>query len=524
MLAGVAVAGASVMAITPSAQLAPTLTEIQNRAVQLSAAEGPFSLLQSTLETAAGHVQYGLDLIPTLYPTLALEVADGSPDILAELQTALTNTDGWQQVAADLPGYGTAISDFLQSTLSGLISGDSAGGGLEQLPGVLESVATHLANGEFTEAYAEFNWWALFSLGSSAGWNMQTVAAIPSDILDTLGAPRLARTYEALFGSDALTMYSQAILTPVIGATFQLTEALDEVVAAANDEDWETVSSGLVNLPTKVLRAYFEGYAPSASFDPGVGGWPGLLTKDGTLETLLFTVPRNLTWGLTAPIEQSTEQTQTASTDAASTALPASDKLVTLDVDPAEASTSAAPSKLAASLKALVPSKAAADADVAKAADSAAPAVNTTAVDETKVDETKAGDTTKSAVGASDTSDTNSTDAAKSDAAKSDSAKSDAAKSDAAKSDSAKSDSAKSDSAKSDSTKSGSVKTRAKSDSAKSDAAKSDSAKSDSTKSGSVKTGAKSDSTKSADKAGKAKARSAKTGSESASGKSGGNE
>ncbi|MBU9764867.1 hypothetical protein FR943_13575 [Mycobacterium sp. TNTM28] len=397
MVAGVAVAGASVIAVTPTAQTAQTLTAIQARAVQLSAFADPFTTLQTALQTSAEHVQYGLNTISTLYPELLQQTLDVAPDAFTELGTALTNAEGWQQVMAKLPEYSAAIQAALDSASNGASEGGDQGGGLSQLPTVLQNVATYLAAGKFSEAYTEVNDWFLWSLGYGGGWEAMKVLHIPGEILKTLGATRLGTVSDALLSEKMLGLYATSVLTPFIGATFQATEILDEVAIAAQAQDWETAASGLVNLPAKVLGAYLNGHVPSFAY----GDWPGALTKGGTLETFLFTIPREITWALTNPIPLTTTETQASTADVTSATIAPSDALVTLDVDPATESASAAPtsklaSKLAANLKALAPVAAVTEVatDVVDPADATAVPATTEPVATAPVDEAETVDDT----------------------------------------------------------------------------------------------------------------------------------
>ncbi len=343
LLASVAVVGASAIAVTPVAPNLQARNEIDDRAFQLSAWVNPISTWQNTLGTAAGHLQYGWNAIGTeTLPALG-RIAQASPAVLQELAGAMTNVQGWQQVFADLPGYAQIVSAGVQGSLEG-----SQGQG-EELASMLQQVGGYLQQGEFTQAFSSFNYWFLFTVGYS-GWPLFPVLEIPGDIAETLGAYRTASALDAFLTDNAAGDYTYAILGPPITATFQFTEVLDDVRAASQAGDWETVASDLLNMPAKVLNAYLNGYTPRFTedyFPPGmeIESWPGLLTNKGTLEAFLFTIPNAISWALnnpTIPTNTAKELNRVTAADVVS-----SSKLLTVDLESPAAETDSIKTALA---------------------------------------------------------------------------------------------------------------------------------------------------------------------------------
>lgn len=326
-LAGVALVGASVIAVNPIAPSLPIIG-IEQRAVELHAWEDPFAIWQSTFATASEHISYGLNAIGTETVPALIRILENSPEMLWQLGEGLFSADNWAKFNADLPGY----AETLDTGMKGAQEGFQAQ--LDLLPGVLDTVSTHLSNLQFTEAFKEFNWWFLFTVGG-AGWPLFDSLEIPGDIAETFGATKLASVLDGLLTNNAAGNYTQALLAPFITATFQFTEVLDSIVANVKANDWESVLSDVINLPGKVVNALLNGYTPSFA----TYAWPGLLTKDGLFESLLFKIPNAIGWGIS---QDSTTEDSTASTlsTVASTAVASSSDLLTVSTDTSTAAKS----------------------------------------------------------------------------------------------------------------------------------------------------------------------------------------
>ena len=342
LVAGVALTGASLIAVNPTASIAPAVSELQHRAVELSAATNPLMVWQQTFQTAAEHIQYGLNEISTLYPTLSQDLLGAAPTVLQELGGALTNASGWQQVLGNLPSYAERIQAAIEASqeLDPAVPDD-----IPDFNGMLDNVAGYIQNLQFNYALAEVNQFVLWNLGSGA-WPLLKELTIGSEILETLGAHQLANVWDALLlGPDgqggAITNLTNYVAGPVITSLFQMTEVIDDVAAAVVEQRWEDAATEFLNIGPKTLNAYLNGYTPRVAIENGQDWpWAGILTQGGTLEYFLFTAPKELAWALITPRETELQNGATLSPlRALSEFLRPKSDLVTLDVEASPADT-----------------------------------------------------------------------------------------------------------------------------------------------------------------------------------------
>ena len=383
-LAGVALVGASVIAVNPIAPSFPYVG-IEQRAVALHAWEDPFAIWQSTFATASEHISYGLNAIGTETVPALIRILENSPEMLWQLGEGLFSADNWAKFSADLPGY----AETLDTGMKGAQEGFQAQ--MDLLPGVLEKVSTNLSNLQFTEAFKEFNWWFLFTVGG-AGWPLFDSLEIPGDIAETFGATKLASVLDGLLTNNAAGNYTQALLAPFITATFQFTEVLDSIVANVKANDWESVLSDVINLPGKVVNALLNGYTPSFA----TYAWPGLLTKDGLFESLLFKIPNAIGWGISQDSTTADDATASTLSAVSSTAVASSSDLLTVSTDtataakttPAAATTEATPEVTEATEAAATTAEAAPEAVTENTTEATAPATATAEAEATSTEET----------------------------------------------------------------------------------------------------------------------------------------
>lgn len=336
LLTGVALAGASVIAVTPVAPTAPALAAaVTDRDVQLAAWTDPLTTWQNALQTAFGHVEYGLNEIATMYPVYMQDILGGTPTLIQELGGVLINVDGWQQFVADLPSYGERISTALQK------SAEDSQGQFDGLGEMVEMFVGFLQAKEFNRAYATVNEYFLWTLGAGA-WPLFDLLYMPGEIAETLGAEKLANVLDVLLTDNALGNVTEAILGPVVTAAFQFTEALDDLVAAIDAQDWESAASEMLNMPAKVANAYLNGFIPRLAIeDEKPWPWQGVLTAKGTFEHFLFTLPRDLAWAMKSTraeflaAVEAKHNSQAALPETSSTELASEDALLTVDVTPA---------------------------------------------------------------------------------------------------------------------------------------------------------------------------------------------
>lgn len=336
LLAGVALAGASVVAVSPTSTAVPALLAIQSADLALTASANPLETWQSVFQTSATHIEYGFDEIANSYPLYTQWMSAGASGLIEELAGSLLNGAGWQALAGNLPDYGKRIQDAIQTSIEGSQNGwegpnGEIVGGSEAMGKALEKAISHLQAGEFNYALATINEQFLWSLGA-AGWPLQDVLNVPGDILTDLGADQAAFVVNHML-NDTMTKATMALIGPSVTAAFRFTESLDAVVAASKTGDWETAAAELLDLPAKTVGAYLNGYTPKVAIENNQPwDWPGLLTKDGTVEYFMFTIPRELSWAIggpripaptsltEAPAQESAEQTVPEGTDGDSSA------------------------------------------------------------------------------------------------------------------------------------------------------------------------------------------------------------
>lgn len=324
LIAGVAIAGASVIAINP---VAPSLSlpAIQDRAVELSAWVDPVATWGQTVATTVENLGtlgsgLGTSTLPSVWQILT------NPSIYNEVAGIISNpVPGLEQFFSKLPGYAETISSGLDGSSAGLQAH------LAELPATLQAAWDYVLAGQFTRAFAQVTSWAIFGLGE-AGWPLFPAFEIPGEIARDLGAPSIAKILDVLFvGDNAATGYAYSLLSPPITAIYQLTDILDVVSGSLYAGDWVTAVSEIVNAPAKILNAFLNGYQPSVAAEWET--FPGLFSEGGPIDALFVKLPKAIAEALAAP----SEEADTVTADAAlakvsSTDLVPGGDVVTLDV------------------------------------------------------------------------------------------------------------------------------------------------------------------------------------------------
>ena len=293
MVAGVAMASAGVIAVSPVTPPLPNIQDVQERvahaAVQLTAAANPLVVWQQTIATSLTNLQ---------------ALATGSQDAFGALGQQLATGRIFQEIANVLvlntlnPGplldqilnfqtrFGPTIELALNNTLTGLNTAAS------QLPGVLQESLTYLSQGQFVEAFSKINgWFVLRVLGGIRP--LIPILSIPSQFVGALpGVDRLDNLLDVV-SEFAL---AKAIFEPLIGAALQTAEIFDATRAALTAGDIDTAANELVNLPARVANALLNGITPAGT----TAQWQGLI-RGGLGTYLLVTLPNQITAALTPP-------------------------------------------------------------------------------------------------------------------------------------------------------------------------------------------------------------------------------
>jgi hypothetical protein len=291
MIAGVAVAGASLFALNAAT---PTGPLVQHRDVKLAAGEVDWT-------TFLANVSDNL-------ATLQSEGATSS----TELSTALGNvSDAFStQISTALTGFDTGINNALfggwyggdDGYVFGLFGGEGVAGG--PTPGITGSLLDVLSkdfaaistnpNGS-EQLFSDINNYELELLD-------HTLKPLLSPLLDetTKGVTTLSIPVElsqiqtnllTAFGDyNELKGFAETLLSPEISGMFALSTDLDAISAANAAGDSTTAMTDLNNLPSDVLNAIVNGY--DAGINPVNGAenlFPGLLNAGSFLDELYTT-------------------------------------------------------------------------------------------------------------------------------------------------------------------------------------------------------------------------------------------
>jgi hypothetical protein len=321
MIAGVAVAGASLFAMNAPA---PTGPLVQQRDVKLAAGEVDWT-------TFLANVNDNL-------ATLQGEGATSS----TELSTALGNvSDAFStQISTALTGFDTGINNALfggwfggdDGYVFGLFGGEPVLGGptpgitgslLEVLSNDISNISTNPNGSE--QLFSDFNNYSLELLDHTLKPLLAPLLDETTKGVTTLSIPvelsQIQTNLLQAFGDyNELKDLAQTVLSPEISGFFALSTDLDSISSAFTAGDSATALSDLNNLPSDVLNAIVNGY--DAGTNPVNGAaelFPGLL-NDGSFLSELYT-----TWTeqfVTALGSLGAESGASVAAESVSTALP----------------------------------------------------------------------------------------------------------------------------------------------------------------------------------------------------------
>jgi hypothetical protein len=291
LVAGVAVATAGVLAVSP---VAPPLPDLQERAVHLSAFANPITpwtdivtnLVTSVSGQAASSSATFTELAqalssPTLYTEFAEFVGSNALNPLPIL-TSLLN----------ISSYSSQVTEGNAAAVSALVAS------LAKFPEVLTSALNHLAAGQFVEVYADLDIYFLVNLLEQPAKPLFPLLSIPGDIAATIpGGERLATILDTFLKRSGVNGLAKAFLVAPITASLAFAEGLDVVRTAFETGDSETGVSELINLPARVVGAFINGYEPNFEVR---STFPGLLGNGGPIDYFFNDLPAALVTALTA--------------------------------------------------------------------------------------------------------------------------------------------------------------------------------------------------------------------------------
>lgn len=253
--AGVAVLGASVVAVPPGAS---NLADLQQRGVALTGSGAEWS-----------------------------DVFNTAADNLNDLSDAYTPAPVLTQIAENWSGhYADEVDSMLQDSADGLqkvIYGDPDDP--VRLPGIenmLDSVSNNLENGDVFDAFQD---WNIFSL-EAMSFVLKPLApllGIPDEMLQNAAS----LSHELFSGVvedgnsviyDTLKEALKALSSPFISAFY--------AAGASIDDDADDV----FDVPARMMDALLNGWTYPGEDEP----FPGLLTEDGTLDFAFVSFPQQV--------------------------------------------------------------------------------------------------------------------------------------------------------------------------------------------------------------------------------------
>jgi hypothetical protein len=292
MIAGVAVAGASLFAMNAPTSTGPL---IQHRDVKLASGEVDWTTFLSNVDANLA--------------TLQTEGATSS----TELSTALGNvSDAFStQISTALTGFDTGVNNALfggwygsdDGYVFGLFGGEPVSGG--PTPGITGSLIDVLSkdfaaistnpNGS-EQLFTDLNDYELELLDHTAKPLLAPLLDETSKGVTTYSIPaELSQIQTNLineFGTyNELKDLAQTVLSPEISGNFALTADLDNISSAFTAGDSSTALTDLNNLSSDVLNAIVNGY--DAGINPVDGSeelFPGLINAGSFLDELYTTL------------------------------------------------------------------------------------------------------------------------------------------------------------------------------------------------------------------------------------------
>jgi hypothetical protein len=292
IIAGVAVAGASLFAMNAPTPTAPL---VQHRDVKLAAGE------EVDWSTFITNVDDNL-------ASLQSESTTASSELSTALGNVSTNIGG--DFSTALTGFETGINNALfggwyggdDGYVFGLFGGEPVLGGpdaipptgslIEKLSNDISTISTNPNGSE--QLFSDFNNYSLELLDHTLKPLLAPLLDETSKNVTTLSIPvelsQIQTNLLEAFGDyNELKDLAQTVLSPEISGFFALTADLDNISSAFTANDSATALSDLNNLPSDVLNAVVNGYDAGINpVDQMPDIFPGLL-NDGSFLSELYT-------------------------------------------------------------------------------------------------------------------------------------------------------------------------------------------------------------------------------------------
>jgi hypothetical protein len=292
LFAGVALAGAGLIAGNP---VAPTLPTVQHRAVQLTAGEQDWSQVLTTAEDNL--------------TTLESEAATANSDLSSALSTELS---GFQtQISTALTGAETGLQNSIDGGwwgsddgyVFGLFGGTvtDPANGVSETGSTLQEIATALDQGSLLNAFSYFDAWSLETIDhtlnpllspivTETGDDGVTTLSIPDQLLQTF-----TNEYTSFVSYGDLKALLNAVSAPELSVAFGLSSDLDGIATDVSGGNIDQALTDIGNLPSDLTGDLLNGWTDPAA---GSEAFTGLLNGGSLLDELLVTWPEQFVTAL----------------------------------------------------------------------------------------------------------------------------------------------------------------------------------------------------------------------------------
>ncbi|CAJ1509530.1 hypothetical protein [[Mycobacterium] burgundiense] len=278
LAAGVAVVGATAIAVTPVSPVLEDVT-VSNRSFSLTASANPTyssptaAVYQNLFAQASANLS---GLGDTLF-------SDPFPILSQVGENQLANAD-------KIIGGFTAIPDSFNSYWNG-----------NNGKKLFDEALVHLQNGEYADAWDRINRSFVYSLNVlspvyAAIWSQAPSARNPEG---NMGIPEqmatnLLQVVQAVFDRASIVNGStQALLGPFLGLNFEIALLADAVTNAIEEGDAEGVFTALVNAPGVFANTFLNGYVnPECEGAACEDQFPGLINATGPIVNLFSGIPK----------------------------------------------------------------------------------------------------------------------------------------------------------------------------------------------------------------------------------------
>lgn len=313
LVAGVAVLGAGLVAVNPTT---PTLTNVQDRAVLLTAGEEDWT---QVLMTAQDNLTTLESDAATANSDLSSAFSNLSEQFGGQITTALTGFESGLQNSLDGGWYGDD-DGYVFGLLGGTVTNPATG--ISETNSLLNQLSTDFQAGNTEQAFSDFNAWSLETVDHTLNPLLSPIVDETSDSgATTYSIPvelsQIQTNLLETFGNyTELKAGLESVLSPEISALFALTKDVDTIGTEFAAGDTTQATSDLNNLSSDVLGAFVNGYDFGTNpFNGAEELFPGLLNDGSLLQSLLVTWPEQLATALG-------ESTAPAAADAVSSSLP----------------------------------------------------------------------------------------------------------------------------------------------------------------------------------------------------------